>query len=434
MSTPVPEAVESIYASEINEPIQLFSGEGSITNAGTSRAAPSEIRFTWTPNEGPEVETRGLFVDLNSSMTIDVPRLGLTAPLLGRSATFGTHEARFRGLLTGAVQFGEPSALTRLVFHIANFPFVYGDPVKRGSRLVRGRIRLEAAPWVVTIDPVVDERESGAPDLPSRLKEVRGYGITHVGQLTRSDAHAFSANQAEDILEDVGRTLSLARAAFSMPFLRVGFNAMNERVWECWTGFRTEAWRSHENWFDRLEPKVLQSVFSGWRSHANTPQLEVLDAALHLYINAHAPGLATESRLVLAQAALEGLADGWPHPPLPGSSPLPTFGSGAAARVAVISQSLQLPVDVPPILTNLAALDRPAANSPALDKVAWVRNSIAHLQLLPRLAAHPSLVRFEARQFATQHLELALLRMLSAEGMYRDRLDPASRTQRLPWL
>jgi len=218
--------------------------------------------------------------------------------------------------------------------------------------------------------------------------------------VSRSDGQTFTAQDADEVLKDVGRTLSLARAAFSMPFLRVGFNSRNEKVWECWTGFRTEAWRSHENWFAPLEPAVLQSVFAGWRRHANTPVLEVLGAALHLYINSHAPGLATESRLVLAQAALEGLADGWPYPPATGSPGLPTFGSGAAAGVAVISQSLRLPLSVPATLTNLAALASPSANSPALDKVAWVRNSIAHLQLLPRLAAHPSRVRYEARQGA----------------------------------
>ncbi|MDP1826661.1 MAG: hypothetical protein Q8L48_25545 [Archangium sp.] len=434
MSSSAPDAIEPIYTCAVDAPVQLFSGDATLTANGHSQQAHCVIRFSWSPNEGPEVEIQAQSLGLSAATTLTVPSLGLTAPVLGRRASFGTHAPSFLGLLNGSVRFGDPSALSRLVFHIANFPSVYGELVRRSSNLMRARVGLEAPPWVVTIDPVADEGDQHSSDLPTRISEVRGHAITHVGVLNRIDGQPFRAEDADEVLRDVGRTLSLARAAFSMPMLRVGFNAAHARVWECWTGFRTDAWRSHENWFAPLEPGILQSVFAGWRRQSNNSTNEVLDAAFHLYIDSHVPGLAAESRLVLAQSALEGLADGWPHPPRPGSLALPTFGSGAAARVAALSLSLGLPLSVPAGLANLAALTQPTLASPALDKVAWVRNSIAHLGLLPRLTGHPSRIRYEAKQFATQHLELALLRMLDADGMFIDRLGPSGQPRRLPWL
>jgi hypothetical protein len=282
---------------------------------------------------------------------------------------------------------------------------------------------------------VPDEHEFGEPDLPDRISEARGYAITHVGSLTRADGGTFDVAAADEILRDITLTLSLARAAFSSPFLRSGYDAAGTKVWQCWSSFRTDEWNAYENWFSKMHPRILQSVFAGWRRLATSPDLEVINAAAHLYIDAHAPSLAIESKLVLAQAALEGLADGWPHPPLPASPPLPKFESGAAARVAQIAVSLGLPVTVPAPLRALAALPKPNANAPALDKMTWVRNSIAHLGNLPRLTGYPWRAKYEARQLAAWHLELALLRLLDASGPYLNRLTAQTHgdVERLPW-
>ena len=89
-----------------------------------------------------------------------------------------------------------------------------------------------------------------------------------------------------------------------------------------------------------------------------------------------------------------------------------------------------------PELTHLSALPLPAADSSLVEKMVWVRNSVAHLENLPRLAAHPARVRFEAKQLAALNLELALLRMLNADGRYVNRVTATARwnTERLPWL
>jgi hypothetical protein len=367
-----------------------------------------------------------------------VPDLGLHVNVLGRRTGFGPHAPNFRGLLEGRVRFGASPSISRVEFHVANFPFVIGDVVKRGAGEVRGRIRLEASPWLVILDPVRDDHPPGELALPERAREVRGYAITHVGELSRLDGSPFGEGDADEILDDVTRTLSFARGAFSSPMLRTGFNEAGRETWTCWTGFRTDAAQAHETWFSKFEPGILSSVFSGWRAQAATANSEVLRAALHLFVNSHAPGLASESRLILAQAALEGLADGWPFPPLPGAPIVPRATDGrvtAAERIGKIAVSLGVPLSVPASLPHLASLAEPTPTATGPERMTWIRNKIAHLGNIPRLAEHPSRIRYEARQLATQYLELALLRLLEAEGKYLDRLSARMHSDviKLPW-
>ncbi|REG20760.1 hypothetical protein ATI61_120116 [Archangium gephyra] len=433
----IPEALSSEYTCGVDEPINLYQGEGILSADGQKHRGQCLIRYSWHPYQGVEVLFPASIIALHDECDLEVPTIGLKASVLSRRSRISTHkEPSFIGLLNGEVRMGQETGLTRVSFHVANFPFVLGDHLKRGTRRMRARIHMESAPWVINIDPVPDKHEFGEPNLAERISEARGYAITHVGSLCRADGATFDVTIADEILSDVGRTLGLARAALSKPFLRSGYDAAGAKVWQCWSAFHTDVWKAHENWFSKNHPQILQSVFVGWRQLATSPDLEIIKAAAHLYIDSHAPGLAMESKLVLTQAALEGLAAGWPYPPLHSSPSIPKFASEAAAHVAQIALSLGLPLTVPAPLQALAALPKPNANAPALEKMTWVRNSIAHLGNFPRLTAYPSQVTSEARQLAAWHLELALLRLLNASGLYLNRLTARTHgdVERLPWL
>lgn len=428
--TSLPVALTPVFICDVDEPIPLYQGDGVLSIGGEDIRAHTEIRFAWAPHLGVSIRFHGLVRPEHGEATLRVPRIGLTAAVLPLRTRWGS-EVDFEGLLNGAVELGNPAAMARMIFHVPNFHSVIGRPIRRGQGSYAARFTLVSPPWSVTIDPVPCPASSGQTTLTSRLEQKRGSAITHVGDLERIDGADFSAAEAAEVLDDVGRTLSLARAGFSVPLLRIGFDRSGARVWETWTPFRTTAWRTHQNWFSTRDPGVLQSVFNGWRQ-APQATAEMLGAALNLYIDAHAPGLAVESRLVLMQAALEGMAEGWPHAPLPGSTTL--AGDGAAARISQITASLAMPPL--PQLTHLDALTLPPPRATLLDKMVWVRNSVAHLGNLPRLSAHPSLLRLEASQLAALTLELALLRMLDADGRYVNRVSADARwdTERLPWL
>jgi len=132
----------------------------------------------------------------------------------------------------------------------------------------------EAPPWAIDIDPLLTSDPRGNPLC---LRESATHAATQsltVGNSAGWTGQCFDANDASDILHDVGRTLGLARAAFSMPLLLSGFDNNGQRVWQCWTGFRTDPWNGHENWFSKNDPAILQSVFTGWRKLAGSPNRE----------------------------------------------------------------------------------------------------------------------------------------------------------------
>ena len=436
----LPRALVPEYTCEVNQPVTLYKGVGVLETQNGEIPGNCVIRYSWNPTGGPEVVfcpfafAPGLFQSSlqNSERFLRVPSIGLRASLLARRTHLG-QDISLIGILERDVRMGSPSGFSRVSFHLGNFQTVMGATFARGNGWTRGGIHLEDGPWVIDIDPIPQHGTNQA--FSQRLNDECGFGITHVGSVTRLDGNVFDVEAVDAVLAEVGRTICFARASQSYPILRSGYSLKGERVWRCWSGFHTDAWDSNTTWFSSHRPEILQEVFTGWRRLSGNENEEIIHAALGLYLDAHTPGLTSESRLILLQAALEGLATGWPFPPLPGSPAITGFNSGAARRIAEIAVSLGLPLQVPSALSELISLQHPLPNSPGLEKMAWVRNSIAHLGNYPRLAGHSNVVRYEAYQLAAWHLELALLRLLSVNGFYQNRvtIQWAGEVQQVPW-
>ena len=435
--TPPPEALLPTYSSGIDDPIVLFEGEGSLSCPGKMMKGECTIAFTWGPNQGPELTFRGSEVIHGHEYQLEVPKLGLKAHIVGRQIINGAGGPMLKGLLNGKIELGSRQPIKRVEFHLGNFPSVHGEWISWGTLESAGRIRLSSEHWEIIIDQVQNNPTVGEKGLWESLSDAQGYGITHVGALTRLDGAEFTLEEAEHVLTDVSRTLSFARGAFSCPFLRIGFNDRNERVWQSWSGYRTDAWSNNSNWFSPHHPQILNAVFQGWRQLRSSPNLEVINAASHLYLDSHVPLLATETKLIIAQAAIEGLANDWPFP-MPAGSVLPgaVTQTQAAGKIATIALSLGLNLDVPSELKELKTMPNPNPASSAPEKITWIRNSVAHLGNLPRMAGVSWESKYQALQVAEHYLELALLRLLDVKGDYLNRCKVGSigDVELLPWL
>jgi hypothetical protein len=421
------------YASAVNAPIALYEGPATLLVDGESLNTDVLIRFNLLHPQGPEVVCAALVRALDAATELKVPNEGLVASIRGRQFQVGDAGCGFVALLRGDVETGTRSGMHRILFHIANMPSVLGAWVTQGERASRARISLNDGTWQVNIDSVSEA--FGARNLTDRINDVGGLAITHVGELRRVGGGSFNADDGQAVLRDVGRTLSFARAGWSLPFLLEGSDAAGNPIWRSWSSMRTTPFCRTAPWFSSFEPEILNTIFAGWRRMIVTPQGETISAALHLYLDAQEQGLAMESRLVLAQAALEGLADGWPHPPPAGTPSVAALNGEAAKRIASVGLSLGLDLEVPPVLTHLAALAKPSATSTVFEKMAWVRNSVAHLSNFPRLSGVDWRAKYEAAQFALWVLELALLRLLDADGRIRNRLTSSTQDhiEKLPW-
>jgi hypothetical protein len=389
----------------------------------------------WQPVEGPQLVTDLQHPLLDDNCMVEFLDIGLTVKMWPRRISWGDAGGGTIGVITEPIEFGSFNNISMLKFHICNFPRVIGRTVRYDAILSRSRMEWRSESWSVVIDPVehlVEIRSS----FENQLSDERGHAITHVGLLTRIDGAAMNFDETLAVLRDIASTLSFARGAFTTPMLMEAYDSSGLRVWQCWSACRSDAWRAHETWFSKQKPLILESVFSGWRRLSNEATFEIIRAAAHMFLDSHTPRLALESKLVLLQAALEGLAHVWPYPPLPNASQVPPMKSGAAKRIAAIPVSLGLRLDADPaILPELAALPSPTSSAPMLEKVAWVRNSISHLNNWNRMAPYDWKLRREAKQVAAMHLELALLRLLDASGEYLNRLnaDHHGQVAGLPW-
>jgi hypothetical protein len=168
------------------------------------------------------------------------------------------------------------------------------------------------------------------------------------------------------------------------------------------------------SWFDHDHPGALADVFAGmWPRWADPAGRQILQAAVALLVDSTAE-VNLESRIVLAQAALERLA--WQRLVIEGTWSRRKFkGTDAADKLRGLLAACGASAALPPAFTALAAT--PGLGSPA-DGPAFVvnvRNATVHP---PRSGSHflPSPAVVAAWRLAVEYEHRALLAWLGYRG------------------
>lgn len=271
----------------------------------------------------------------------------------------------------------------------------------------------------MVIDPV-----EGARRLSEAVRLSGGHVLTHVAEIAREDGGTFDAAALADTIEVVGYALTFARAAWCFPALAAGF-AGGDVAWREWADRRLEAWTTRLTWFDTARPEMLSSVFAGiWPVWGNPSRRSVLRVALGLATEANG-AVSPESRLVLAQAALELIA--WHRLVGEGRTSNRKFQAmSAEVQLRELLRISRVDAAIPAsasVLDGAASIGSPA-DGPAA--VAGVRNRVAHP---PRSRVHaplPSEVLVAGWRLALAYVHLVILRWLSCEGTIRSAVDLTS--------
>ncbi len=433
--------LEPIYSNQINQPITLYNGPCELGLPESSISANVHLYYAWRPNGGPEVEVLlpSFIPSLNlmNGFSLRISALGLILGITGRRMTTSTNGVtRLWGLVEGRLRYGQQTGLTKMKFHVVNFQAVRGAHLRRGNNRIAGRIELANANWRIQVDPV--EGHGINQEFSQTLDDTKGYGITHIGCISKNDNSEFSADDCEPLLVALGKTLSFAGAVYTYPILWCGYSQTGTIVFRDWSRCRIDAYQNNTTWFSGSPPLGLQEVFNGWLQLSSHPDYETIVAAWGMYMDSHSPSVSQESELVIAQAALEGIETGWNFPPMNNFTTAPVFNPSATAadRIWSVANSLGMAPTAPQHFVQLNALAHPTPNAPVLEKVTWVRNSIAHLGNYPRLANQHDLVVYESWLYAVWLLELALLRLLDFPGPYQNRIAVQHHVQvePVPWI
>ena len=442
---PTPTALEALYSTpKPGRSIKLFRGTIALEDHPRLVRGRGGMDLVLTSNTRIEFRLgapgRALAVEaFTDQARVVIPHLGASAKMLlsnvrttHQLAAGGSPRARYTGLVNGGIAFGTGSGLERGLAHIFNLQAFHGDVISDGTDTAwwPGRTTFMAGGWQLTMDAV-----PSAGDLIRQLRLSESHAITHVVEARRQDGSPFDAAEFGEVVEALGWLLSFGRAAWTFSPLLAGFVGTGAQpVWQEWSDRRLDPWTSRLAWWDTRtvdSAAEIASVLQGmWPIWIDTQRGDVLRVAINLLVEASSR-LAVETRILIAQAALELLA--WQRLVNEGTWTAPRFeGASATNQFRGLLAECGVDARLPASLATAAA--DPALNSPAdgPEFVTRVRNRIAHP---PRAGSgyrvFPPEVARGAWRLSLKYLQLALLNWLGYRGTAVDPVDLT--TSRVPW-
>ena len=439
---------------DVNVPILLHRGRFRLRSGEQVAEGPGSARLLWLPSPGieVEVETYHAGIDLDA-VTVELPGFE-TENVIVHSTTLGP-KGRIRAFVS-RMERGCQQDLVSVGFQLVNFTNIItpglsaapGDPttltyagqqaqrlLDRGGAITCSTARLGHDGWQVDLVAVPD-----SADVYKGLKSSGGYGFTHVGRLTRVDGSAFTAEGASTILESLTAFLTFARgAACSIPICW-GRGTTGEVVWRQFGSPVVDRWtRGRISWFDEHHGALLTEVFDAFcQMYNDTALRESLVVALHWYRHCNTQSSGMEGSLVLGMAALDLLSALIVAGRSRSMSDAEHDRLGAAKKLRVLLQALDVPVQIP---SRYEALNVFAANHGKADSceaLAELRNGFVHSNEERRnvvLAADGRAATFDAWWLSLWYQELALLYLLGHQGSYGNRTTKrwVGQIEPVPW-
>lgn len=412
-----------ITMDELDEPIELVKGPLHLKGP-TEVTIASDLTFQWSPSrrvvfDGECSAGDISFKDMEADWELQLDGVDSNPPVLLLETSPLTTPVPVRGIVNGVTGVGQ-SPFERLRFSLANFPEYIGEPLTWGEGPSRGASRDglhgsdDLGSWAINTVPETRE-------LAKQARKGAGFVITHVGEWIPASGSLTSA-EAGEILSMLHIWFGFLRGAWSGPLFLQGL-CDGLPQWRQIAQWTVEDGREVSTWMPSVTPISLAGLFAGFSLHWRDERWRVpLRTAVWWLVQANADATGTESRIVLAQVALELLA--WVH--VVEVEQMHTRSDferlSAAGRLRALLQSLAIPTGVPDYMPALAQLcDREAFDGPGV--ITRVRNALVHASENKRamIAALKGEVRYECAQLALQYVDLVLLAVCGYEGYYAQR-------------
>jgi len=218
------------------------------------------------------------------------------------------------------------------------------------------------------------------------------------------------------------------------PALAVGW-ADGARVWELWSPWRCDTFRSIEAWWDTHQSDELAAFATQFLGAWTDPDRH--DSTRHVahhMIESNEPATTLEARIMLVGAALEYLS--WVTHVLSGLRSASEHGKRSAAEnLRELLSKAGITADVPAELPVVERLRVETLRQDGPEAVAWVRNRLVH----PKDAKEPYELEhlvLQTWQLLMQYGELLLLRHVGYTGSFCRRFPPgrwAHDSSPVPW-
>ncbi len=438
----LPVANEPIYSTTSpNEDIDLFHGPAKIkSSSGIEITGDCLLKCRWLPS--PKVRfdfntnsNRMAAVGIFAKQRDDSVQLEFDAFKPPGSCLITSSGETIRGQIFGGWSVAKSNELKVVYFHLANWPHVHGSFVRfndssRKPIAIAGRFELRVDDWQVVIDPVHNHSE-----LTEAIGEAGGFGITHVGLLSRSSQKFFDADEAENILLALTYFFAFARGGWSGPFLPVGFDTQMGKVWWNFGLSLCDRWKDTDNWFGHESGKSLTQLwpmfFQRWQDEnwKNT-----LKTAIWWYVAGAEQAGGSDAALIVAQAGLELISWVKLVETEKVLSPADYEKLRAGEKLQLLVEAMKMNTDIDPSRKALLELAADQGWSTAPWAIAAVRNGLIHPKKREHLDGQGMAV-YEAYTVAMHYFELAILYVCGYGGSYTNRLTTVWRgtTECVPW-
>jgi hypothetical protein len=289
--------------------------------------------------------------------------------------TLGGQSEQISGLIKGNILRGQPVPVAEARFIVSNLPLVLGTGISFPDGSLRGgRIQLVARGWILTLDPVPNQKE-----LTEAIQGESGYGITYSGRIVKEDGSIFTPSDADKFLEAFTWYSSFAIGRWVGVFLLRGIDAYGGTAWQSWSGTRVEPYAYRNSWVDFQNAKIFQDPFPGFiELWFDADWHEAVLMVIHWYLAANSQSGAIEGSIVQTQTAFELLSSAvlveqknWLS--TGGYEKLP-----AADRIRLLLHWAGIPTGIPTALPDLSSRARSENWSDTAEAMSAIRNTITH--------------------------------------------------------
>lgn len=409
---------------ELDEVFRIAEGP-FVLSGPRSSALSSGLDFHWSPDARFIVdgETSGCILEIAESnwrLQGKIRDSGFQAPIFLTDFQQGLAKdvVRVRGFISGPVEMGAREAFETLRFSIVNFPSYLGTPIQDAARSLTylGRLSLPYGEGNIRVDAIPE-----VENLRKRAAREGGFVISHVGEYQPA-AGLLTSETAAALLEALSRWLGFCRGAWTGPVFPQGLRA-GEIAWEQIAPWRLSEGREVASWLPRGSRVDLAAAFAGfiqcWQSKS---WRDPLASAIAWYVEANSKRTTNETRLILAQVALEMMAYVVAVETHQLHSRADFDRLSAGGRIRSLLQALGIPLNLPAhLIESQKLLSDDVFDGPGL--ISYVRNKLVHATATGRAAMSgvSGIQRWECGQLALQYLELVLLALFGYRGNYVQR-------------
>ena len=321
--------------------------------------------------------------------------------------------------------------------HLARRPSVVlrsGDPIANlqfkilnfSNSVLDWPIVLEAAPWLLKIEPVPNLNR-----LERDLRSNSGYAVTHTGIAEREDGQGFTQEEAQALLNGLDNFLSFICGSSSAVTDVTGVGTDGNEVWKRWGSHHVAPWARRRTWADDTVWSSLPDIFRNfWQEYSKSN--EDLERVLGWYVYSN-QSEALDVSIIFNHAVLELLTyitAGQKQPKKKTGEPKKKTGDWIADNL----RNEGIDPQIPPSCRSLSTLAKQRSLRHGPHALVDIRNSMIHPN--PTFC-HPSIdASHDAKQLGLWYIELMLLKRFHYMGEYASRLTPVHRpgdTEPVPW-